>query len=153
MAGGIAHDFNNLLTVISAGLDLGMAPLAPEHPSRARLADVADAAQSAAALTRHLLAFSRKEIIAPKVLDLNEVIRRTEKMILRLIGEDIELRTICGEDVTPICFDPGQVEQILVNLAVNARDAMPAGGRLTIATSNLWVDDPQTARERRRASR
>ena len=147
LAGGIAHDFNNLLTVISAGLDLGMAPLAPEHPSRARLADVADAAQSAAALTRHLLAFSRKEIIAPKVLDLNEVIRRTEKMILRLIGEDIELRAICGENVTPIRFDPGQVEQILVNLAVNARDAMPAGGRLTIATSNLWVDDPQTAQE------
>ena len=147
LAGGIAHDFNNLLTVISAGLDLGMAPLAPEHPSRARLADVADAAQSAAALTRHLLAFSRKEIIAPKVLDLNEVIRRTEKMILRLIGEDIELRAICGENVTPIRFDPGQVEQILVNLAVNARDAMPAGGRLTIATSNLWVDDPQTARD------
>src|SRR3954454_21412269 len=145
LAGGIAHDFNNLLTVISAGLDLGMAPLGPEHPSRARLADVADAAQSAAALTRHLLAFSRKEIIAPKVLDLNEVIRRTEKMILRLIGEDIELRTICGEEVTPICFDPGQVEQILVNLAVNARDAMPRGGRLTIATSNLWIEDAQTA--------
>jgi two-component system cell cycle sensor histidine kinase/response regulator CckA len=147
LAGGIAHDFNNLLTVISAGLDLGMAPLEPGHPSRARLADVVDAAQSAASLTRHLLAFSRKEIIAPTVLDLNEVIRRTEKMILRLIGEDIELRAICGAEVTPIRFDPGQVEQILVNLAVNARDAMPAGGRLTIATSNLWIDDAQTARD------
>ena len=139
LAGGIAHDFNNLLTIISAGLDLGVAPLPPDHPSRAQLAEVAEAAQSAAALTRHLLAFSRREIIAPKVLELNEVIHRTQKMIRRLIGEDIELHTICGKDIKPICFDPGQVEQILINLAANARDAMPDGGRLTIETSNVWL--------------
>jgi two-component system cell cycle sensor histidine kinase/response regulator CckA len=146
LAGGIAHDFNNLLTVISAGLDLSMAPLAVDHPSRARLVEVGEAAQSAAGLTRHLLAFSRKEIIAPRVLDLNEVIRRAEKMILRLIGEDIELQAICGEGVAPIRFDPGQVEQILVNLAVNARDAMPAGGRLTIETSNVRIDESTASR-------
>ena len=137
LAGGIAHDFNNLLTVISAGLDLGLAPLAPDHPSRPRLVEVADAAQSAAALTRHLLAFSRREIIAPKVLDLNDVIRRAEKMILRLIGEDVELQVACAEGLPPIRFDPGQVEQILVNLAANARDAMPSGGRLKIETSSV----------------
>jgi len=141
LAGGIAHDFNNLLTVISAGLDLGLAPLAPDHPSRPRLVEVADAAQSAAALTRHLLAFSRQEIIAPKVLDLNDVIRRAEKMILRLIGEDIELQVNCAEDLPPIRFDPGQVEQILVNLAANARDAMPAGGRLKIETTSVRCPD------------
>jgi PAS domain S-box-containing protein len=145
LAGGVAHDFNNLLTVITAGLDLGLLPLPPDHPSRPHLAEVGHAASSAAALTRHLLAFSRKEIIAPKVLDLNDVIRRAEKTILRLIGEDIELQAICGQNVTPICFDPAQVEQILVNLAVNARDAMPDGGRLRIETSNLWVNVDHTS--------
>jgi PAS domain S-box-containing protein len=141
LAGGIAHDFNNILTVISAGLDLGLAPLAPDHPSRPRLVEVAEAAQSAGALTRHLLAFSRREIIAPKVLDLNDVIRRAEKMILRLLGEDIELQVMCADDLLPIRFDPGQVEQILVNLAANARDAMPAGGRLKIETSSVRCPD------------
>jgi two-component system, cell cycle sensor histidine kinase and response regulator CckA len=145
LAGGIAHDFNNLLTAISGGLDLGLAALPPDHSSRSHLLEVADAAQSAAGLTRHLLAFSRKEIIAPRILDLNEILRRAERMILRLIEEDIELRTICGEGVTPICFDPGQVEQIIVNLAVNARDAMPNGGRLTIETSNVWIDTEYAA--------
>jgi len=146
LAGGIAHDFNNLLTVISGGLEISLAALPPDHSSRGHLVEVADAAQSAAGLTRHLLAFSRKEIIAPRVLDLNEVLRRAERMILRLIEEHIELETICGKEVTPICFDPGQVEQIIVNLAVNARDAMPNGGRLTIETSNVWIDDEYAAR-------
>ena len=145
LAGGIAHDFNNLLTVISGGLEISLAALPTDHSSRGHLLEVADAAQSAAGLTRHLLAFSRKEIIAPRVLDLNEVLRRAERMILRLIEEDIELQTLCGQDVTPVCFDPGQVEQIIVNLAVNARDAMPNGGRLTIETSNVWIDDEYAA--------
>jgi len=92
-------------------------------------------------LTRQLLAFSRKELIAPKVLDLNEVISRVQKMILRLLGEDIRFETRCAQNLTPICFDPGQVEQILLNLAVNARDAMPTGGNLTIETSNVTLDE------------
>jgi CheY-like chemotaxis protein len=132
--------------VVSGGLDLSLQSLPPDHPSRSYLSEVADAAQSTAAMTRQLLAFSRKEIIAPTVLDLNAIIRRTEKMIKRLIGEDIELHTICGEDVAPVCFDPGQVEQVIVNLAVNGRDAMPDGGRLTIETSNVWLDDEYTSR-------
>jgi PAS domain S-box-containing protein len=140
LAGGVAHDFNNLLTVICGGLELGLNRLALEHPSRTYLADVSDAARSAVALTRQLLAFSRKELIAPKVLDLNEVIGRVRNMILRLLGEDIRLVTRLGPHLTPICFDPGQMEQILLNLAVNARDAMPNGGQLTIETSNIELD-------------
>jgi PAS domain S-box-containing protein len=140
LAGGVAHDFNNLLTVISGGMELSLADLPAHHPSRGPLVDAANAAQSAAALTRQLLAFSRKEVIAPKVLDLNEVVRRVEKMIPRLIGEDIRLSTVCAENLARIRFDPTQVEQIIVNLAVNARDAMIAGGRLTIETSNVHLD-------------
>jgi len=134
LAGGVAHDFNNLLTVILGGIELSLPKLPDGHPSRVHLRDVADAAQSAAALTRQLLAFSRKEAIAPRALDLNQVIRRTEKMILRLIGEDIRLQTICGRDLLPVYFDPVQLEQVILNLAVNARDAMAHGGRLTIET-------------------
>jgi two-component system cell cycle sensor histidine kinase/response regulator CckA len=140
LAGGVAHDFNNLLTVISGGLELGLAALPLDHSSRACLADVAEAAQSAAALTRQLLAFSRKEVIAPKALDLNQIIRRVEKMILRLLGEDMRLETLCGDGLAPVFFDAGQVEQIILNLAVNARDAMSDGGRLTIETSNIVLD-------------
>ena len=147
LAGGIAHDFNNLLTVICGGLELGLGRLPPDHPSRAHLTDVAEAARSAVTLTRQLLAFSRKELIVPKVLDLNELIRRVESMILRLLGENIRLETRCEQNLTPICFDPGQVEQILLNLAVNARDAMPNGGRLRIETSNVRLDEA-SARER-----
>jgi signal transduction histidine kinase/ActR/RegA family two-component response regulator len=141
LAGGVAHDFNNLLTVISGSLELGVDDLPPNHPARSHLTEVAKAAASAAGLTRQLLAFSRKQTIAPTVVDLNEVIRRVEKMVLRLLGEDVKLETICAQDLTPICFDAGQVEQIIVNLAVNARDAMANGGRLTIQTSNVYLDE------------
>jgi PAS domain S-box-containing protein len=140
LAGGIAHDFNNLLTVILGSLELTLADLPADHRDREPLGDAANAAQSAAALTRQLLAFSRKEVIAPKVLDLNMIIQRVEKMILRLVGEDIAVSTICAKDLAPIRFDPAQVEQIIVNLAVNARDAMTSGGRLTIETSNVHLD-------------
>jgi PAS domain S-box-containing protein len=140
LAGGVAHDFNNLLTVIAGGLELTIADLPSGHQSREYLAAAANAAQSAAALTRQLLAFSRKEVIAPKVLDLNAVVHRLEKMIPRLVGEDISLSTICAPNLAPIRFDPAQVEQIIVNLAVNARDAMPDGGHLTIETSNIRLD-------------
>jgi PAS domain S-box-containing protein len=146
LAGGVAHDFNNLLTVISGGLELTLGELPADAPTREYLLAAADAAQSAAALTRQLLAFSRKEIIAPKVLDLNEVIRRVQKMILRLLGENVALVTLCAENLLPIRFDSGQVEQIIVNLAVNARDAMPSGGRLTIETSNVHLDEEYAER-------
>lgn len=137
LAGGVAHDFNNMLTVILGGIELSLPNLTSDNPGRVHLRDAADAAQSAAALTRQLLAFSRKEAITPRALDLNEVIRRMEKMILRLIGEDIRLQTICGRDLPPVCFDPLQLEQVILNLAVNARDAMAQGGRLTIETSRV----------------
>lgn len=137
LAGGVAHDFNNMLTVILGGIELSLPHLTTEHPGRVHLRDAAEAAQSAAALTRQLLAFSRKEAITPRALDLNEVIRRMEKMILRLIGEDIRLQTSCGRDLPPVCFDPLQLEQVILNLAVNARDAMARGGRLTIETSRV----------------
>jgi two-component system, cell cycle sensor histidine kinase and response regulator CckA len=146
LAGGVAHDFNNLLTVISGGLELTLGELPVNDRSRDYLLAAADAAQSAAALTRQLLAFSRKEIIAPKVLDLNEVIRRVEKMITRLFGEDIALVTRCAENLAPIRFDPGQVEQIVLNLAVNARDALASGGHLTIETSNVHLDEEYAER-------
>jgi signal transduction histidine kinase/CheY-like chemotaxis protein len=141
LAGGVAHDFNNLLTVISGSVELGLADLPLDHRARARLADVATAAASAASLTRQLLAFSRKQVIAPTVVDLNEVIRRVEKMVPRLLGEDVKLEIICAPDLTPIRFDAGQAEQIVVNLAVNARDAMENGGRLTIRTLNASLDE------------
>lgn len=146
LAGGVAHDFNNLLTVISGGLELSLGELGSTSPAREYLVAAAEAAHSAGALTRQLLAFSRKEIIAPRVLDLNEVIHRVQKMILRLLGEDISLVTLCAADLAPIRFDPGQVEQIILNLAVNARDAMANGGRLTIETSNVHLDEEYAER-------
>jgi PAS domain S-box-containing protein len=142
VAGGIAHDFNNLLTVILGGIELGLHGLPPEHASRICLNDAAHAAQSAAELTRQLLAFARKEPIAPKVLDLNEVIARAKKMIERLIGKHIRLETNGTSDLMPIWCDPAQVEQIILNLAVNARDAMSGGGRITIEASNAIIDEP-----------
>jgi len=147
LAGGIAHDFNNLLTVMCGGLELGMGKLPADHVSRNYLVDVAEAARSAVVLTRQLLAFSRKELIAPKWLDLNEVIRRMRNMILRLLGEHIRFEMRCAPDLAPIRFDPGQVEQILLNLAVNARDAMPKGGTLTIETSAVTIDDASAAKD------
>jgi PAS domain S-box-containing protein len=137
LAGGVAHDFNNMLTVILGGIELSLPRLDAHHPSRVYLRDAAEAAQSAAALTRQLLAFSRKEVIAPRALDLNEVIDRMQKMILRLLGEDVRLVTIRGQGLPPISFDPVQIEQVILNLAVNARDAMAAGGQLTIETSRI----------------
>ena len=140
LAGGVAHDFNNLLTVILGAVELTRLELDPAHPAHEYLADAENAADSAALLTKQLLAFSRKQIIAPKVLNLNEVIARVQRMAQRLLGEDVLLRTVCAPDLGFVRFDPGQVEQIIVNLAVNARDAMPEGGRLTIETSNVRLD-------------
>jgi PAS domain S-box-containing protein len=145
LAGGVAHDFNNLLSVISGGIELGSAALPPEHPTRACLSDAAQAVRSAAGLTRQLLAFSRKQAIAPRALDLREVICRVAKMLDRLLGGDIRLATVVAPGLMPIWFDPTQVEQIILNLAVNARDAMAQGGQLTIQASNCVIDEQRMA--------
>ena len=145
LAGGIAHDFNNLLTVIKGYLAIARSGLAPDDPVNADLREVDRAADSAAALTRQLLAVSRRQIIAPVALDLNAVVRRVHGMLGRILGEDIALVLATAPELRPVRFDPGQAEQVLLNLAVNARDAMPQGGRLTIGTANVDVgaDDPR----------
>ncbi|MEI7949658.1 MAG: PAS domain S-box protein [Gammaproteobacteria bacterium] len=139
LAGGVAHDFNNLLTVIHGYLDLAQMQILPTHPVQDYLAQIQNAASSAATLTEQLLAFSRKQIIAPKVLDLNDTITRMQQMLQRLLGEDIELKTILSPELWYIRFDPGQVEQIIMNLAANARDAMRDGGKVTVETANVHL--------------
>ena len=141
LAGGVAHDFNNLLTAILGNLELAGLELAGDHPVTPRLGEIRKAADSAAALTRQLLAFSRKQIIAPELLDLNELIGRMHKLLVRLIGEDIELRSRPHPGLECVMADAGQLEQVIVNLAVNARDAMPSGGVLTIATADITLDE------------
>jgi PAS domain S-box-containing protein len=141
LAGGIAHDFNNLLTVILGSSDLLLEGLRVDHQSRADLEDIHKAGQRAAALTRQLLAFSRQQVLTPQVLDLNALIADLEKMLRRLIGEDIEFRTVLAADLGAVRADPGQLEQVIMNLAVNARDAMPHGGKLTIETVNADLGD------------
>jgi two-component system cell cycle sensor histidine kinase/response regulator CckA len=137
LAGGIAHDFNNLLTVITGYSDLATRKLQREDPLRRNIEEIKKAGERAASLTRQLLAFSRKQVLQPKVLDLNAVISELEKMLRRLIGEDVELRTALESGLGSIKADPGQIEQVIMNLAVNARDAMPAGGKLLIETENV----------------
>ncbi|MBN2565040.1 MAG: PAS domain-containing protein, partial [Candidatus Eisenbacteria bacterium] len=135
LAGGIAHDFNNLLTAISGYTELARASLKPTAAANDMLFAVSKAAERAAALTRQLLAFSRKQPLWLSEKDLNEIVAGMTEMLTRLIGEDIELVTELGEDVGKIEADASQIEQVLMNLAVNARDAMPHGGRLTVSTS------------------
>jgi len=146
LAGGVAHDFNNLLTVIKGNIDLALMKPGPEHPGKSELVDAARAVESAGSLTQQLLAFSRKQVIAPRFLDLNAVIRDVAKMLQRLLGEDIEMRTSLHRDLWTVRFDPAQSEQILVNLAVNARDAMPRGGRLFVETTNVHLDAEYASR-------
>jgi len=141
LAGGVAHDFNNILTAISGFTELTLERLEPTDPSWSNLEQVRLAAERAATLTRQLLAFSRKQIMRPKVLDINQVLVGSERMLARLIGEHIELITIPGQALGHIKADPGQIEQVLMNLAINARDAMPQGGTLTLETANFTVDD------------
>jgi two-component system cell cycle sensor histidine kinase/response regulator CckA len=140
LAGGVAHDFNNLLTVINGYSEM----LRMEAPEGGDLADMArsisEAGQQAAGLTRQLLAFSRRAVIEPRVLDLNDVVRETDRMLRRVIGEDVHLETSMPADLWPVRVDAGQTAQVLMNLAINARDAMPRGGSLTLQTSNVTVD-------------
>jgi two-component system cell cycle sensor histidine kinase/response regulator CckA len=135
LAGGVAHDFNNLLTIINGYSDILLARMRPDDPLREMLNEVRQAGERASSLTRQLLAFSRKQIAAPVPLDLKKLVDELRKMLSRLIGEDVRLEVLlCPEDAL-IKADPGQVEQMLLNLVVNARDAMPQGGRLEIETS------------------
>jgi PAS domain S-box-containing protein len=146
LAGGIAHDFNNLLTVITSYSDLLLEDLAATDPMRQDVEQVRHAADGAAALTRQLLAFSRQQVLAPRVVNLSAVVQSVEKMLHRVIGEDVELVTSLAPDLGAVKADVGQLEQVLMNLAVNARDAMPTGGKLTLETGNV-EHDPDYARE------
>ncbi len=146
LAGGIAHDFNNLLTVISGYCDLVRGDLPRGSLVESQVGEIALAAEKAAALTTQLLAFSRKQVLIPQVVDANELVRGLETIVGRVVGEDIELRTFLHPGTGNFRADPGQIEQALMNLVVNARDAMPAGGKLTIETS-VRVFDEAYARE------
>jgi len=141
LAGGVAHDFNNLLTVISIQTQLALRGLREGDPLKEKLTDIEQAADRAANLTRQLLAFSRRQILDIKVLNLNTIVRNLEKMLHRIIGEDLELTSILADDLGMVKVDPGQMEQVIVNLVVNSRDAMPQGGKLTIETTNVELDE------------
>lgn len=144
LAGGVAHDFNNLLMVISGYCEFLLERTASLPELRGPAQEISKAAERATALTRQLLAFSRKQMLTMKVLDLNAVITENLKMLTRLIGEDIDLVMIPGADIGAVKADPTQIEQVILNLAVNARDAMPRGGKLTIETANATLDDDYT---------
>lgn len=139
LAGGVAHDFNNLLTVINGYSDMLLSAFPAEHTSRAPLTAIRDAGERAAGLTSQLLAFSRKAIVSPQVLDLNVVVAQSEKLLRRLIGEDVILATVLAPPACRIEADPTHLDQVILNLAVNARDAMPTGGRLTVETNRITV--------------
>jgi two-component system, cell cycle sensor histidine kinase and response regulator CckA len=140
-AGGIAHDFNNLLTVIKGYSELVLEELETADPLRCEVEEVQKAADRAASLTRQLLAFSRQQVLAPRILDLNHVIRNMDRLLQRLLGDDIELTINLDPNLGRAKTDPGQIEQVIMNLAVNARDAMPKGGKLTIETVNIELDE------------
>ena len=141
LAGGVAHDFNNLLTAIIGYSQLIQAQLEPTSSMRHDIDEICTAGQRAATLTSQLLAFSRKQVLQPKILDLNIIVANTSKLLSRLIGEDIRFRTTLDPGLKQVKADPGQIEQVLMNLAVNARDAMPDGGSLSIETANVYLDE------------
>nr|HEV7954368.1 response regulator [Candidatus Acidoferrales bacterium] len=141
LAGGIAHDFNNHLSVIIGFSEVLLGRPAADDQMRSQCEQIKKAGERAASLTRQLLAFSRQQVLAPKILDLNHVVLETEKMLARLIGEHIELSTNLDSPLGSVRADPGQIEQIIINLAVNARDAMPQGGKLVIKTGNVELDE------------
>ena len=145
LAGGVAHDFNNILGVITGYGELAQRQLGPEHPAGPRVDQMMKAAERAASLTRQLLAFSRNQVMQPKLLDLNDLVADVEKMLGRLIGEDVDLVVHPAPGLGTVRADPGQIEQIILNLAVNARDAMPKGGSLTLETANVDLDEDYCA--------
>jgi PAS domain S-box-containing protein len=140
LAGGVAHDFNNLLTSILGFVDMALAEIDPDSDVAEYLEEVRKSGLRASTLTQQLLAYSRKQILAPRVVDLNECVTELDKMLTRLIGEDVEFRTRLDPDLGKIKADPGQVQQVIMNLALNARDAMPLGGMLTVETENVYLD-------------
>jgi len=142
LAGGVAHDINNVLTVVLSYSDLVDAGLGKSHPLQAQLRQIRKAAERASNLTHRLLAFARKQIVEPRVINLGELAQNLDGMLRRLIGEDVELLTVTSPNLWSVKADPHQIEQVLVNLAVNARDAMPQGGTLRIETTNVVVDEP-----------
>jgi two-component system cell cycle sensor histidine kinase/response regulator CckA len=144
LAGGVAHDFNNLLTAILGFASLALLSLPEAHPIRSHIEEIERAGNRAASLTNQLLVFSRRQVVQPRVLDLNSVVSGVETMLRRLIGEDIELTTRLAPRLASVKADPNQIEQILLNLAVNSRDAMPEGGKLTLETQEVTLDESYT---------
>jgi PAS domain S-box-containing protein len=142
LAGGVAHDFNNLLTIINGYGHMMVSMLSPQDRLRSHAEQILKAGNQAAALTTQLLAFSRRQMIQPKAVDLNHVVTNLEKMLRRVIGENIVLHGVLGQDLELVKADPNQMEQVLINLVVNARDAMPHGGALTISTRNVHLKSP-----------
>jgi two-component system cell cycle sensor histidine kinase/response regulator CckA len=141
LAGGIAHDFNNILTIIQGYCQLSLCELKGDHPLRENIEGIKKSTDRAAALIRKILAFSRRQVMEMRVLDLNTLLMDLDKLLRRIIGEDIELVTVLAEDLGRVKVDPGQIEQVILNLAVNAKDAMPNGGKLTIETANAELDE------------
>jgi nitrogen-specific signal transduction histidine kinase/ActR/RegA family two-component response regulator len=146
LAGGVAHDFNNLLTIITGYSQLILNNLRPNDPNRHSAEQIMKAGERAAALTKQLLAFSRRQVLQPRVIDLNKLVSGLTIMLQRLIGEDIDLRLVLQPELGTVSADPGQIEQVIMNLVVNARDAMPKGGVLTIETNHVPLDEHYTNR-------
>jgi two-component system, cell cycle sensor histidine kinase and response regulator CckA len=141
LAGSVAHDFNNVLSVILSLTSLILTDLKAVDPLRVDIETIKKAGERGADLTRQLLSFSRQQVIAPRTVDMNEIVIESERMLRRLLREDVELVTHCERRLSKVLVDPGQIDQVILNLAINARDAMPEGGKLTIETKDVVLDE------------